>query len=255
MRPEAPPSTPAPEAPEAAPEPEPAVVAEPDEAPEEAEEPEAASCEHPFVPSVPGEWRRYAWRQSGESQAAELRIEALSSRELDDGEREITWRVQITASDDHAELAATEMTTRCIPGQRAEEPWFGILERSLGLTPSGEPRWRWPARLRTGERFEGVASFDTEGAEMQAPEGADGPQVLRVTRRHEVGAREAVEVPAGRFRAWRVEYEERHAFGESGETGTGVVWVAPDLGMVKSTARNSQGISQSIELLSFGPRR
>lgn len=211
-----------------------------------------ASCDHPFVPSTPGSWRRYAWRQSGENQAAELRIEATSARELESGEREITWNIEVNAG--NAQLVTERLTTRCIPGQSAEEPWFGILERSLGLRPVGRDRWRWPAELRAGERFEGTARFDTEGAQMRAPDGAEQPSELRVTRRHSVGEPERVEVPAGSFRAWRVEYEERHAYGERGESGTGVVWVAPDLGMVKSMAENSKGVSQSIELVAFGAR-
>lgn len=228
-------------------------VAEAAEAAEEAE-PAAPSCEHPFVPSAPGQWRRYSWRQSGESRAAELRIEALRARELDHGEREITWQVEITATDNQAELAREEMTTRCVPGRDAEEPWFGILERSLALTLTSQPRWRWPARLRAGATFEGTAAFDTAGAEMRAPDDANGPQLLRVTRSHTVGERESIEVPAGSWRAWRVDYDERHAFGERGESGSGTVWVASGIGMVKSTAENSQGVSQTIELVAYGPR-
>lgn len=216
---------------------------------------EALTCEHPFVPSAPGAWRRYAWQQSGEERGAVLRIQALSTRELEDGEREVTWRVEVTAADDRSELAREEMTTRCAPGRDAEEPWFGILERSLALRLTDEPRWRWPARLRTGERFEGTAIFDPQGADMRIPSEVRGPQVLRVTRRHVVGEREAVEVPAGSYRAWRVDYEERHAFGERGEQGTGTVWVAPEVGMVRSRAENSEGVVQTIELVATGQRR
>jgi hypothetical protein len=217
-------------------------------------EPEGPSCEHPFVPSAPGQWRRYAWRQSGEERAAELRIEAVRARELEDGEREITWQVEITATDDRAELASEEMTTRCVPGRSAEEPWFGILERSLALTLTSQPRWRWPARLSAGATFEGTASFDTEGASMRMPDDAPGPQVLRVTRSHVVGEREPITVPAGSWRAWRVDYDERHAFGERGENGSGTTWVASGIGMVMSSAENSQGVSQTIELVAYGPR-
>ena len=225
------------------------------EEPAEEIAPAAASCEHPFIPSAPGQWRRYSWRQSGEARAAELRIEALSARELDGGEREITWEVEITATDSQAELAREAMTTRCVPGRDAEEPWFGILERSLALTMTRQPRWRWPARLRAGATFEGTAAFDTQGAEMRAPDDATGgPELLRVTRSHTVGEREPIEVPAGSWRAWRVDYDERHAFGERGESGSGTVWVASGVGMVKSTAENSQGVSQTIELVAYGPR-
>lgn len=233
---------------------------EPEVAAPEGEEAEAAgealTCEHPFVPSAPGTWRRYAWQQSDEDRAAVLRIEALSVRELEDGDREITWRVQVTAADDRSSLASEEMTTRCAPGRNAEEPWFGILERALPAVPTDDPRWRWPASLRTGDRFEGTAHFVPRPSDdVRVPSGAAGPEVLRVTRNHVVGERERVEVPAGSYRAWRVDYEERQAFGDRGESGPGTVWVAPEVGLVKLRAENSRGVVQTIELVAVGPRR
>jgi hypothetical protein len=212
-------------------------------------------CGHPFVPSRVGEWRRYVWRQAGEERAAELRLEATGTRELEDGQRETSWRVSVTASDDASQLAQATMTTRCVPGQDAEEPWFGILERSLDLTLTQDtPRWRWPAELVPGRRFEGTASFDPSGSDMRRPDDVVGPQLLRVTRGHVVGSEESVRVPAGSFRAQRVDYEERHAFGERGEDGTGTLWIAADVGLVKSRAENSQGVAQTIELVAFGRR-
>jgi hypothetical protein len=231
---------------------EPSVEA-PAEPPSEAES--SAACAHPFVPSAIGEWRRYSWRQSDEERTAELRMEAVRARTLDDGQHEITWRVSVTASDDASQLAEARMAARCVPGEQAEEPWFGILERSLGLRLTDEPgRWRWPVSLRTGQRFDGTASFDPTGADMRIPAEVLGPQMLRVTRNHVVGEREPIEVPAGRFRAHRVDYEEQHAFGSRGEHGTGTIWVAPDVGMVMSRAENSQGVVQTIELLALGRR-
>lgn len=228
---------------------------EPDEVAIDAQpETSGPSCEHPFVATRPGQWRRYVWRQTGEQQAAELYIEALRVRDVDRGEREVTWRIELSPADGGAPLAREELTTRCAPGQSAEEPWFGILERSLGLVPTREARWRWPARLREGDRFSGTASFDASEAEMRVPEGVSGPLVVHVTRSHVVGAREPVEVPAGRWRAWRVGYEEEQTFAERGERGTGTVWVAPEIGMVRSTAENSRGIVQTIELVAHGAR-
>lgn len=221
-----------------------------------APEPPEAGCAHPFVPSAVGEWRRYVWRQTGEERTAELRMEAVQARVLGDGEHEITWRVSVTASDDASQLAEARMPVRCVPGERAEEPWFGILERSLGLNLTRDAgRWRWPVSLRSGQRFDGTASFDPTGADMRIPADVRGPQLLRVSRNHVIGEREAVEVPAGRFRAHRVDYEEQHAFGSRGEHGTGTVWVAPDVGLVKSQAENSQGVVQTLELVAIGRRR
>ncbi len=242
-----------PEPVEPAPEPEqPATPTEPTAAHEDS----PMGCDNPFVPSLVGDWRRYIWQQSGEDRAAEMRLDAVSEEELPDGDREIRWRAQVTATDDASSLGQAELTTRCTVGHSAEEPWFGILERSLGLTLTDSPdRWRWPVRLRAGDRFEGTAQFDPSGADMRIPSGVDGPQILRVTRRHVVLEREEVEVHAGRFRAWRVDYEEQQAFGPRGEHGTGTMWIAPEAGLVRSRAQNAEGIVQTIELVGLGHAR
>lgn len=216
------------------------------------------SCENPFVPASLGQFRRYRWQQSDQERTAELYFRALSMREVEgrDGEAdeaEVRWRVRVTAEDDDSELAEADMSTRCRPGLDAEEPWFGILERSLGLILTDDAgRWRWPAELRRGLRFGGAAVFDPRESEMRAPDDAVGPQVLRVTRQHVVEGQESIEVPAGRFRAWKITYEERHAFGERGETGSGTLWVAPDVGLVRSQSENSRGVTQTIELVRAG---
>lgn len=220
---------------------------------EETGEERVVGCDHPFIAAELGQWRRYRWQESREDRAAELRLRPRGTRQLPSGERVVTWAARVHAADDDSELAEATLTTRCVPGQDSEEPWFGILERSLGLRLTDEPgRWRWPAELSEGQRFEGTAHFDPRGAEMRVPEGASGPQTLRVTRRHVVEGRESVEVPAGRFHAWKVLYQERHAYGERGEEGTGTLWVAPGIGLVKSRAENSRGVVQTLELTSMG---
>src|SRR5262245_40502387 len=56
-------------------------------------------CEHPLIPSMRGEWREYRWEQTHteEDVSGEMRIEAASARELDDGQGEITWRIRMSA--------------------------------------------------------------------------------------------------------------------------------------------------------------
>ena len=212
-----------------------------------------STCDNPFVPAAIGQFRRYRWQQSDQERAAELYFRALSMREVEGGEAEMRWRVRVTAADDDSQLAEADMSTRCRPGVDAEEPWFGILERSLGLVLTDDPgRWRWPAELRPGLRFGGAAVFDTRESEMRVPDDAVGPQVLRVTRNHVVEGQESITVPAGRFRAWKITYEERHAFGERGETGSGTLWVAPDVGLVRARSENSRGVTQTIELVRAG---
>lgn len=229
----------------------------PDEAPsgedpsnEEAVESAVVGCDHPLIAAEPRHRRVYRWTQSDIARTAELRIRPRRTRERTDGERVVTWAVRVQAEDDDSELGEAEIETRCVPSHDAEEPWFGILERSLGLTLTGASgRWRWPAELAEGMRFEGTASFDPEGSDMQRPPDAVGPLVLRVTRHHVVERRERIEVPAGTFEAWRVAYEENHAFGDRSETGNGVLWVAEGIGLVKSEAENAAGVTQTIELM------
>ncbi len=214
---------------------------------------EAEACEHPFVPSSAGQWRRYRWTQSDQEREAVLRIEARRARRLDD-EVQVLWLARVIATDDDSELARADLITRCVPGESSEEPWFGILERSLGLRLTARAgRWRWPAALTPGLRFRGTATFDPRQADMRPPDGVTEPSLLRVTRRHVVERQETIEVPAGRFEAWRVEYEESQQFGEHGETGRGVQWVAPEVGLVKLEAENSQGITQTVVLERLGP--
>ena len=213
---------------------------------------EAVDCEHPFVPSAVASGRVYRWTQSDQARTARLILTAAGGREREGQDPQIRWRARVAAEDDDSQLGQAVMYTACSPGVSAEEPWFGILERSLGLDlAEGEDRWRWPVRLRTDLRFEGTARFDPSDSDMRPAEGAEEEGVLRVTRRHVVREQEMVEVPAGSFEAWRVEYEETHEYGGHSETGTGVLWVAPNVGMVKSEAENSQGVTQVIELLEF----
>ncbi|MFK7989271.1 MAG: hypothetical protein AB8I08_24845 [Sandaracinaceae bacterium] len=207
-------------------------------------------CDHPLIAAESRHHRIYRWTQSDIARTAELRIRPRRTRERTDGERVVTWAVRVQAEDDDSELGEAVMETRCVPSHDAEEPWFGILERSLGLTLTDAPgRWRWPAELAEGLRFEGTASFDPDGSDMQRPPDAVGPLVLRVTRHHVVERRERIEVPAGTFETWRVAYEENHAFGDRSETGNGVLWVAEGIGLVKSEAENAAGVTQTIELI------
>lgn len=224
------------------------------EAPDPAAEQVEQGCDHPLIPAEPGQWRRYRWTQSGQDQVAVLRLRAGRTRALNDEEREVRWQVRISSEDGQMEPAQTSLVTRCRPGQDSEDPWFGILEvLGLGVRFLDEPgRWRWPAELARGQTFEGVTQFDPRGAHARAPDDVAGPATLQVRRTHVVEGREAIEVPAGRFTAWKVVYEERQSFGDRGETGTGTIWVAADVGMVKSRAENSAGVVQTLELTRVG---
>src|SRR5690606_28564136 len=138
-----------------------------------------------------GQWRLYRWTMTGMDEVVALRIEPRRTRELASGERVTSWVIRARNEADDEELSEHVTTTRCVPGQDAEEPWFGILERHIGNVLTDEPgRWRWPAELTAGARFEGTAIFDPSEADARRPDGVLGPQMLRITRRHHVERRE-----------------------------------------------------------------
>jgi hypothetical protein len=239
-------------APEAAPAPEPAVADTP-AARRPTLEATDGDCAHPFVPSAVGTWRRYRWTQNGSDQAAILRFDADRVEESDEGQRRVRWRMRIESVEDGTELAATTLDTWCRPGEDAEEPWFGILERAMGLRMLPSPdRWRWPAALRPEVTFEGEVRFDPRGAPIEPPRSLVAPTTLTITRRHAVVRREEVTVPAGTWDAWRVDYEERHSFAQRGEEGPGTLWVAPGVGLVRMRAENSRGQAHALELAGMG---
>lgn len=222
-----------------------------DEAPEEAE---AAGelvdgCDHPLIPADAGQWRTFRWALTEPPQAVEVRIQAMRTRARPDGQREVVWAIRAT-SDEDEQLEQVTLRTRCAPGDEAESPWFGFLERSLNYRDTRRTaQWRWPVELAEGTAFRGTVTFDVSEAAARPPDGAEGDDDhLTVSRNYVVAGRESVEVPAGTFDAWRVVFEERQAFRGPRETGNGTLWVAPEVGLVKSRLENSRGQVQTTEL-------
>ena len=213
-------------------------------------DPDAPPCDHPLIPASAGQARRYRWTASDQDRAAELSFTATELVGLEDGDVRVGWRVRVLAEDDRSALTPTAtLHHRCTPGADAEDPWFGILERAMGLRVADDSeRWRWPRELRAGVRFAGSVVFDARGSETRLPDGVDEAPSLRVTRRHRVEGRERVVVDAGTFTAWRVSYEEAHTVADRTTSGPGTIWIAPEVGMVKSVAENSAGITHTIEL-------
>jgi len=226
---------------------------EPDEPGEEESGEEVDGCDHPLMPSRAGQWRAYRWRINTEDHVAQMRIRAVRTRALNNGEREVIWLVQATSEGDNERLAQMTLRTRCSPTESSEDPWFGILELAIGHRLTRRTRrWRWPAELARGVSFRGTATLDASDADAVPAEGVEGDHLLTVTRNHIVNDEVDVEVPAGSFRAWRVAYEEQQAYGTHGETGTGTIWMVPSVGLVKSRAENSRGAIQTIELVQMG---
>jgi hypothetical protein len=217
------------------------------------EEAAVPGCDHPLIPSSVGAWRRYRWAQTHTNAdgQGELRIEARAARELGDGEIELTWRARMTAGPD-AEPAEATTSTRC-SARSAEEPWFGVVDLATGRTLlRGAGRWRWPAELSNGLAIDGHAAFRLSPYEIEQL----GPEFVRsaevANRRHRVVGREEIDVPAGHFSAWRVDYEEERALGGHVRQGTGTLWIAPGPGLVRSRAVTARGGVETIELIAQG---
>lgn len=233
---------------------------EADNTPPPADEPEVAAtdqevdgCDHPLIPARAGQWRDYHWELEPDGFEADTRIQAVRTIQLQNGEREVLWRVRMTSDQSEEPLAQITLRTRCAPGDDSEDPWFGIIERGIGHQLTRRTRrWRWPAELGRGVSFRGTATLDPSQADARRPDGVEGEHALVVTRNHIVDERVDVEVPAGTYAAWRIAYEEEHAFGTHGETGTGTYWVAEGVGLVRNRAENSTGSIQTVELVRVG---
>jgi len=225
-----------------------------EEEPEDLDEPvdpadRVDGCDHALIPARAGQWRTYRWALSEPPQEVDVRIQAMRTRARDDGEREVVWAIRATTDEDER-LEQVALRTRCAPGDEAESPWFGFLERSLNYRDTRRTaQWRWPAELSEGTAFRGTVTFDVSEAAARPPDDAEGEDDhLTVSRNYVVAGREEVEVPAGTFDAWRVVFEERQAFRGPRETGNGTLWVAPEVGLVKSRLENSRGQVQTTEL-------
>jgi len=212
---------------------------------------EVDGCDHPLIPARAGQWRTFRWELSEPPQSVEVRIQAMRTRARPDGQREVVWAIR-ASSDEDERLEQVALRTRCVPDDEAESPWFGFLERSLNYRDTRRTaQWRWPVELAEGTAFRGTVTFDVSEAAARPPDDAEGDDDhLTVSRNYVVAGREEVEVPAGTFDAWRVVFEERQAFRGPRETGNGTLWVAPEVGLVKSRLENSRGQVQTTELTS-----
>lgn len=208
---------------------------------EGATEAATGSCGHPFIPTSVGAWRRYRLHAGG-AETATLTMRATEVRDVGK-ELEVSWHLRVDSK-----LFGTmryRSTRRCDPGGAAQEPWFATTAGGFGIELVDQS-WRWPRSLRNGLQFGGTSRL------VRAGHGDDEP-AGRVEREHTVLARERIDVPAGSFEAWRVAVVERSE-GDIGEaTWRRTVWVAREVGLVRSVLSTPQGEIRH-ELMDLGSR-
>lgn len=202
----------------------------------------AGDCAHPFVPTKPGAWRRYALNGPGDSTAVmEFRLLGV---EPSQNERIATWEIVVDSN--LFPKFRMEVRPRCAPNGAAESPWFGHMPGDLGFTVRGD-RWRWPRALKRGARFGGTIEFlpTDRIPQQQLQRGAI------VTRNHMVESPERVTVPAGSFATWRVAFTEVSSFADTTQELKGYLWVAEDVGLVKAVIQEGNRTQERV-LIAYG---
>lgn len=202
-------------------------------------------CEHPYVPTRPGERRTYRLQvtpATGPATGGSIELRATSGARLDDGRWATRWEVRLAI--DGVPEVVTRYAVRCGRSEdgevEAEEPWYMSPMPQLGIARG----WAWPATLSPGREFGGRALITATDT---------GRTLGSEDRRLVVREEETVEVPAGTFTATRVSYETNSAVGAERYPQTGTLWVARGVGLVRDESRNaSQSSTWELESLA-GP--
>lgn len=208
----------------------------------------AATCRHPYIPTRVGTELAYRIAgASGTTGMAFLTAESSSALGV-----ETVWTLDISIDGGRSIRSTTP--ARCLTGRGAEEPWFSP---SLGLFQTRGDRWLWPMSLDVGVEFGGalvlgmVAPTDGASDPAAAIAALAGVTEMRVERSHRVVEQVQLTVPAGEFLTWRVEFDETDTMGATETLGTGTMWVAADVGLVKSEMRIPAGGVSTWELESY----
>jgi hypothetical protein len=203
-------------------------------------------CDHPFIPSSVGSRLRYKVQHSGHGPVIEREIEYRIERaQAVENEWQTDWRVTVMPSSSGAKDERSFAFTRsCERGGAAEDPWSGEMafpiEKTIGNI------WRWPRALNSGLRFGGHVEF----VPMYA--GRTGvPKLVTMDQQHTVEVEEAITVPAGEFKAWRVRFRGVKDLGTHKASVSGLLWVARDVGLIESIITVDDNTNKST-LLSYG---
>jgi hypothetical protein len=132
-----------------------------------------------------------------------------------------------------------------LSGQPLIEQVFEVSAKGVYRLSSGGTKTKTPYPLlnlgvKAGEKW-------TSELELTGPPGGGGP--VRVSKgTHTMGKEEEVEVPAGKFKAVRVDVESD----QNGQTAKSTAWHAAGVGLVKYEVERG-GIKNTQELKSFTP--
>lgn len=203
-------------------------------------------CDHPFVPTAAGAWRRYQVQRSGTTPLGQREVEYRIERAAAEaGAWRTQWRVTVMPSSAGAKDGRSIVLQRsCSLGGAAEDPWSGEVVVDVDKT-SGS-LWRWPRKLEPGLTFGGRLDVVPRFA------GRPGvPELMAIEQHHTVEAEQAIAVPAGEFQTWRVRFDGIHDLGARKAAVSGRLWIARDVGLVESVIKVDD-ISSKTTLLGFG---
>jgi len=195
-----------------------------------------ALCPHPFVPTEPGLW----WRFIRSSDAGELAVELhVDTVEPAGAAVRVDWTARLDGR-------AVSFSRRCTPGVDAEDPWFGYAPVGPGTAAVSPTTWRFPWELEDGAVFAGSTTMT-----VSVPLAGVGEVAATTHRRFRVTGREQVETEAGAFDAVRVDFEGSSTSGSLLAQGSGSLWLAAGVGLVRSEERQGDHVVEQ-RLLAFG---
>lgn len=193
-----------------------------------------SDCEHPLLPRRVGTQLTYRVRvEDGSGTEA---IQRIRLREVAPEGTGWTLRWDLALGEEPwGELeernALSTMETSC---------WRAGAQPHWLLFPAHEVnRWTWPAEMAPGVEFSGQLSFEM----------SHGIQI-EMERAHRVGPTEAIEVAGRNWDATRVSFTGRGGpVGSEPEEQHGTLWVAQEVGLVRSETHGDASPTRVMELI------
>jgi hypothetical protein len=195
------------------------------------------ACKHPYIPSTVGSRLRYSLTRAGSKDQSTFDYQVES---VEDGSKGLVVRWRLEASRVGAsQVPPPALAERiCDPEGAAEDPWFGA-NMNLGRVSEQSTRWQWPRELATGQSVKGEVVVESRDGEA-----------MHIARTNEVLGQDEVQVPAGRFQAWRVAFQEETRVGSRTFKQKGTAWLASGVGLVKLQADDDLGAATQ-ELIEY----
>lgn len=197
----------------------------------------SAICDHPYLPTGRTWTARFLVTREGRGGTAAGPASATSAWTLErwtqvDGALELELRI------DFEGRTLGNLRRRCNEAG-VGDPWFGFLPGIDGIV-QGEDIWQIPRELRPGDAFGGETTLTTRVGRDRGP-------TTTIRRDFLVGEPELVGVPAGRYTTIRIDVAELATSGERVTRRSGAIWLALDVGLVKSRMEGRSG-GRTVEL-------